>query len=196
MTLNSSAPCVFNSLNFHYVPAHCVRMISKHWYCFTVFRSKKLSDRGSKHVKRLRFHPEVEELHYHRDDHEADQDKRRAKGDKMSTAVGLFNPIKFLNSIDQWRIDKFETEIWNWNVTRDIAFPFPVSPPRVLQHCTAITIIQWIFYKDVPTMVKKLPPSTENQWKIVKIWIVWKKILLFLLFFNKKILCRISKSNI
>jgi len=72
-------------------------------------RSKKLSDRSSKHVKRLRFHPEVEELHYHRDDHEGDQDKRRVKGDKMS--VGLFNPIKFLNSIDQWRIDKFETEI-------------------------------------------------------------------------------------
>ena len=60
-------------------------------------------------MKRLRFHPEVEELHYHRDDHEGDQDKRRVKGDKMS--VGLFNPIKFLNSIDQWRIDKFETEI-------------------------------------------------------------------------------------
>ena len=116
-----SEPLVFNSLNFHYVPAECVRMISKYLYCFTVFRSKKLSDRGSKHIKRLRFHPEVEELHYHRDDSEGDQDKRRVKGDKM----GLFNPIKFLNSIDQWRIDKFETEIWieMWHVSL-VPFPF------------------------------------------------------------------------
>ena len=83
-------------------------MISKYLYCFTVFRSKKLSDRGSKHIKRLRFHPEVEELHYQQPEAE-EADKRRLKGDKMS--VGLFNPIKFLSSIDQWRMDKFETEI-------------------------------------------------------------------------------------
>ena len=74
------------------------------------FRSKKLSDRSSQLVtsKRLRWHPEVEELHYAQSE-EAEADKRRLKGDKMS--VGLFNPIKFLNSIDQWRMDKFETEI-------------------------------------------------------------------------------------
>jgi len=71
-------------------------------------RNKKTSDRSSKLVKTLRFHPEVEELHYQLD-HDQEYDKRRAKHDKMS--VGLFNPIKFLNSIDQWRIDKFETEI-------------------------------------------------------------------------------------
>ena len=74
------------------------------------FRSKKLGERSSQLLtsKRLRFHPEVEELHYAQSE-EAEADKRRLKGDKMS--VGLFNPIKFLNSIDQWRMDKFETEI-------------------------------------------------------------------------------------
>ena len=83
------------------------------WRCIlkiVSFRSKKLSDRSSKllSVKRLRFHPEVEELHYQQPEAE-EADKRRPKGDKMS--VGLFNPIKFLSSIDQWRMDKFETEI-------------------------------------------------------------------------------------
>ena len=68
-------------------------------------RTKKQSERSS---RRIRFHPRVEELHYHQEQEE--QDKRKVKPDK--TSVGLFNPIKFLNSIDQWRIDKFETEIW------------------------------------------------------------------------------------
>ena len=74
------------------------------------FRSKKSGDRSSTVLtsKRLRFHPEVEELHYTQAD-ESEPDKRRLRADKMS--VGLFNPIKFLNSIDQWRMDKFETEI-------------------------------------------------------------------------------------
>lgn len=67
-------------------------------------RNKKLSERTS---RRIRFHPQVEELHYHQEPEE--HDKRKVKADKMS--VGLFNPIKFLNSIDQWRIEKFETEI-------------------------------------------------------------------------------------
>ena len=68
------------------------------------FRSKRVSERSS---RRIRFHPQVEELHYHQEPEESD--KRKVKADKMS--VGLFNPIKFLNSIDQWRIEKFETEI-------------------------------------------------------------------------------------
>ena len=63
-----------------------------------------------------------QELHYQLD-HDQEYDKRRAKHDKMS--VGLFNPIKFLNSIDQWRIDKFETEIWieMWHVS---LVPYPL----------------------------------------------------------------------
>ena len=72
-------------------------------YRFNTSRNKKLSDRS----RRIRFHPQVEELHYHQEPEE--HDKRKVKADKMS--VGLFNPIKFLNSIDQWRIEKFETEI-------------------------------------------------------------------------------------
>ena len=74
-------------------------------YRFNTSRNKKLSERTS---RRIRFHPQVEELHYHQEPEE--HDKRKVKADKMS--VGLFNPIKFLNSIDQWRIEKFETEIW------------------------------------------------------------------------------------
>lgn len=75
-------------------------------------RKKKSDQRSSQliSVKRLRFHPEVEELHYHQEP-ESDQDKRRGKSDGGKLSVGLFNPIKFLNSIDQWRMDKFETEI-------------------------------------------------------------------------------------
>ena len=69
-----------------------------------------MSDRSSQLLtsKRIRWHPEVEELHYAQSE-ETEADRRRLKGDKMS--VGLFNPIKFLNSIDQWRMDKFETEL-------------------------------------------------------------------------------------
>ena len=74
------------------------------YYRFNTSRNKKLSERTS---RRIRFHPQVEELHYHQEPEE--HDKRKVKADKMS--VGLFNPIKFLNSIDQWRIEKFETEI-------------------------------------------------------------------------------------
>lgn len=88
----------------------CELKVFQHSDCSTSSRSKKLGERSSQLLtsKRLRFHPEVEELHYAQSE-EAEADKRRLKGDKMS--VGLFNPIKFLNSIDQWRMDKFETEI-------------------------------------------------------------------------------------
>jgi len=66
--------------------------------------ANRVSPRG----RGIRFHHQVEELHYpHTAEEGAGVAGKKGKADKLS--VGLFNPIKFLHSMEHWR--KLETEI-------------------------------------------------------------------------------------
>jgi len=67
--------------------------------------SKKGSGPSSAPSRGIKFGNWVEELHYTQ--HPEEVERKKAKGG--STAVGLFNPMRFLHSIETWK--KEETEV-------------------------------------------------------------------------------------
>lgn len=67
--------------------------------------AKKPPDTSSPLAKRITFRNWVEELHYQQ--HPDELEKKKQKNNNMT--VGLFNPMRFLHSIESWK--KVETEV-------------------------------------------------------------------------------------
>ena len=100
-------------------------------------------------------------------------------------SVGLFNPIKFLNSIDQWRIEKFETEIWLYCEVTSIEKVRKVESIKVCRnifliiYCKIVTLdavqyitppINYSYRSDHHSYVFSLIPLSSDEPRLSPSW--------------------------